>query len=56
VKPLSSQFYNYITHWMATQAGRHDAQQGTMTAALSGSFAKTTKDQNTAAKKQSDCS
>ena len=39
VKAISCQFYNYITHSMATRAGRHDSQQGSVTAALAGAFA-----------------
>lgn len=55
VRPVSSQFYNYITHRVATRAGAHDAQQGTVTAALAGGFAQKDKDRDTASKKQRYC-
>ena len=55
VKPISCQFYNLMTHRVASRAGRHDAQQGTVTAAISGAFAKSPKDRLTASKKQSYC-
>ena len=55
VKPVSAQFYNYITHRVATRAGQFDSQQGTVTAAISGASAITEKDQNTARKWQSYC-
>jgi hypothetical protein len=55
VKPVSSQFYNYSTHRVASHAGAHDSQQGTVTAAISGGYAITDKDKSTARKKQQDC-
>ncbi|KAH8978979.1 hypothetical protein EDB83DRAFT_2537418 [Lactarius deliciosus] len=55
VKPVSSQFYNYISHRVATRAGKLDSQQGTVTAALAGAFAQTDKDKDTAQKKQAYC-
>ncbi|KAI9430768.1 hypothetical protein H4582DRAFT_2103578 [Lactarius indigo] len=55
VKPVSSQFYNYISHRVATRAGRLDSQQGTVTAALAGAFAQTDKEKATAKKKQAYC-
>lgn len=55
VRGVSSQFYNHITHRVATRAGRHDTQQGTVTSALAGAFAKTRKDVATATKKQDYC-
>jgi hypothetical protein len=55
VKAVSAQFYNYITHRVASRAGRHDAQQGMVMAAISGGFADSTKDKNTALRKQSHC-
>ena len=56
VKPVSSQFYNYITHRVASRAGRHDSQQGFVTAAISGAFATSDKDEATAEIKQRLCS
>ena len=55
VKPVSAQFYNYMTHRVAIRAGKHDAQQGTVTAAISGGFAKSEKHKEIASKKQSYC-
>jgi hypothetical protein len=55
VKPICSQFYNYITHRVAARAGSHDSQKGTVSAAIAGAFAKTEKDKRTALKKQSHC-
>jgi hypothetical protein len=55
VKPVSCQFYNLSTHRVATRAGRHDSQQGTMTAALAGAFAKNLKDRGIASTFQSYC-
>ncbi|KAI9442798.1 hypothetical protein BJY52DRAFT_1229143 [Lactarius psammicola] len=55
IKPISSQFYNYISHRAATRAGRFDTQQGTVTAALAGAFAQTAKDKATAMMKQEYC-
>lgn len=55
VKPVSSQFYNYVTHRVASRSGRHDSQQGTVTAAISGAFAKTPAEQLTASIQQSYC-
>ena len=55
VKPVSSQMYNYIAHRVASGAGRHDSQQGSVTAAISGAFAKTPKDEKTARRKQRYC-
>ena len=55
VKPVSCQFYNYITHRVATRAGRHDAQQGTVTAAVSGAFSRNQKDNVVALNNQSRC-
>ncbi|KAH8978533.1 hypothetical protein EDB86DRAFT_2836679 [Lactarius hatsudake] len=47
IKPISSQFYNYISHRAASRAGDMDTEKGTVTAALAGAFATTAK--------QSDC-
>ena len=55
LKPVSSQFYNYMAHRVASRAGRHDAQQGTVTAAIAGAHATTDKDKNTAKEKQRYC-
>ena len=55
VRPVSSQFYNYMTHRVASRAGRHDSQQGSVTAAISGGYAKTNKDRLTASEKQTYC-
>lgn len=55
VKPVSSQFYNYISHRVASRAGRLDAQQGSVTAAISGAFALSSKDEKTAREKQIYC-
>jgi hypothetical protein len=55
VKPVSSQFYNYLSHRVASRAGRHDSQQGSVTAAISGAFASSTKDKATALVKQDYC-
>ena len=55
VKPIFSQFYNHITHRVASQAGKHDSQQGTVTVAISGAFANTEKDKTTASKKLEYC-
>jgi hypothetical protein len=55
VKPVSSQFYNYMAHRVASRAGRHDAQQGTVTAAISGAYASTDKDRKVAKEKQKLC-
>lgn len=55
VKPVSSQFYNHITHRVASRSGRHDSQHGTVTAAISGAFANTDKDKKTASDRQSYC-
>ena len=55
VKPVSSQFYNYLTHRVASRAGAHDSQQGTVTAAISGGYAITDKDKSTARDKQEYC-
>lgn len=55
VKPVSSQFYNHITHRVASRSGKHDSQHGTVTAAISGAFANTDKDKKTALDRQSYC-
>ena len=55
IRSVAAQFYNYILHRTATHAGRHDSQQGTVTAALAGTFAQTKKDKDTATKKQRYC-
>jgi hypothetical protein len=55
IKPVSSQFYNYLTHRVASRAGRHDAQQGSVTAAISGAYATTDKDKKAAKTKQQYC-
>lgn len=55
VKPISSQFYNYITHRVATRAGKHDAQQGSVTAAIAGAFADSKKHKRIASEMQSYC-
>jgi hypothetical protein len=55
VKPVCSQFYNYMTHRVASRAGRHDAQQGSVTAAISGAYAKNERDEKVAKEKQKYC-
>jgi hypothetical protein len=55
VKPVASQFYNYIAHRTATRAGRHYSQQGTVTATLAGAFASTNKDKKRASDLQDYC-
>jgi len=50
LKPVACQFYNYIAHRTATRAGKHDTQQGTVTAAIAGGFAETQEDRNRAKK------
>jgi hypothetical protein len=55
VKPVSSQFYNYMMHRVATRAGQYDSQQGTVTAAISGAFAKTDKHKEIAWSKRTHC-
>jgi hypothetical protein len=55
VKPVSSQFYNYMAHRVASRAGRHDAQQGSVTAAISGGYASTDKDKKVAKEKEKYC-
>ena len=55
VKPVASQFYNHITHRIATRAGRLDSQQGSLTAALSGAFAQSKRDRMTAVEIQDYC-
>ncbi|KAH8977123.1 hypothetical protein EDB86DRAFT_3093129 [Lactarius hatsudake] len=55
IKPISSQFYNYISHRAASRAGDMDTEKGTVTAALAGAFATTTKDRATARGKQDQC-
>ena len=55
LKPVSSQFYNYSTHRVASRSGRHNSQQAAITAAISGAYASTDKDKNTARKKQCHC-
>jgi len=56
VKLVSCQFYNYITHSMATRSGKHDSQQGSVTAAIAGAFAQTSNNKKKAAEKQAYCS
>ncbi|KAH9028272.1 hypothetical protein EDB85DRAFT_2147990 [Lactarius pseudohatsudake] len=55
IKPISSQFYNYISHRAASRAGDMDTEKGTVTAALAGAFATTAKDRATARGKQDQC-
>jgi hypothetical protein len=55
VKPVSAQFYNYLAHRVATRAGRHDTQQGSVTAAISGAFAKSRRHKQIASGKQDYC-
>ena len=55
VKPVSSQFYNYLSHRVASRAGRHDSQQGSVTGAISGAFASSAKDKAIAREKQNFC-
>jgi len=43
IKPIASQFYNYIAHRTATRAGNHDTMKGTVTAAIAGGFAQSDK-------------
>lgn len=55
VKPICSQFYNHITHRIASRAGRLDSQQGTVTAAIAGGYANTPKDLATASRMKTYC-
>jgi hypothetical protein len=55
VKPIASQFYNYIAHRTAAHAGKHYSQRGTVTAAVAGAFAEVTKDKNKASELQAHC-
>jgi hypothetical protein len=55
VVPVSSQFYNYITHRTAMRSGGQDAQQGSITSALAGTFAESTKDKRIAKQKLDFC-
>lgn len=55
VKATASQFYNLVAHRAASRAGRMDSQQGLVTAALSGGFARTAKDKRTALNKKTAC-
>lgn len=55
IKPVSSQFYNYISHRTASRAGDFDAQQGSVTSAIAGAFAQTQKDEKTADTQQKYC-
>lgn len=55
LKPVASQFYNYIAHRTAAKAGRHYSQQGTVTAAVAGAFAEVRKDKNKASELQEYC-
>jgi hypothetical protein len=55
VKPVSAQFYNYMMHRVATRAGQYDSQRGTVTAAISGAFAKTVRHKDIAREKQNHC-
>ncbi|KAH8980399.1 hypothetical protein EDB86DRAFT_2835364 [Lactarius hatsudake] len=55
IKPISSQFYNYISHRAVSRAGDMDTEKGTVTAVLAGAFATTAKDRATARGKQEQC-
>jgi hypothetical protein len=44
-----------MTHRVASRAGRHDAQQGSITAAISGAYATTDSDKKMAKAKQEYC-
>jgi hypothetical protein len=55
VRPIASQFYNYVAHHTAARAGRHDAQHGSITAALAGTFAETDRHKEIASDKQRYC-
>jgi hypothetical protein len=48
LKPVASQFYNYIAHRTATRAGNHHSMKGMVTAAIAGGFAQTTIDRKKA--------
>ena len=48
LKPVTSQFYNYIAHHTATCAGNHDTMKGTVTAAIAGGFSQSQKHRRTA--------
>src|SRR5260221_1529194 len=48
IKPIASQFYNYIAHRTATRAGNHDTMKGTVTAAIAGGFSQSQKHRRTA--------
>jgi hypothetical protein len=55
VRPVASQFYNYVADRTATRARRQDAQQGSVTAALAGTFAETDKHKEIASDQQRYC-
>ena len=55
LKPVASQFYNYIAHRTASRAGNHDTMKGTVTAAIAGGFAETSKDRKTAEEYMEHC-
>lgn len=55
LKPVSSQFYNLITHRAASRAGKHDSQKGTVTAALAGAFSQTLPHKAIASDKKLNC-
>jgi hypothetical protein len=55
VKPVASQFYNYIAHRTAAHAGKHYSQRGTVTAAVAGGFTEVSKDKNKASELQEYC-
>ena len=55
IKPVASQFYNYVAHRTAAKAGKHYSQRGTVTAAVAGAFSDVTRDKNKASKLQQYC-
>lgn len=56
IAAVSSQAYNELSHRASSQAGSHDVQQGAVTAAVSGCFAISPKNERDAKKIQRKCS
>jgi hypothetical protein len=55
LRPVASQFYNYIAHRTAAKAGSHYSQRGTVTAAIAGAFADGSKHKTKASDLQNYC-
>jgi hypothetical protein len=55
VFPVSCQLYNLITHRTASRSGSHESQQGSVTSALAGAYARTVPDKRAAEKKRRHC-